>query len=179
MAGFSGVPKATAILFCLALVALAACQTPYQPEGLGGGYEDVRLSDDTFEIRARGNGYSTEGHTRDIILLRAAQLARQNGFTHFQILDGSMRQSQRTYTTPGYSNTTANVYGNSTATLSGNTVYGNYSGFGAANTVYTPPQTHVITNQHGAALVKMFREPVPGAFDAQLIYDQLYPKLKG
>lgn len=179
MAGLSGASRSTVILLCLALVSLAACQTPYQPEGLGGGYEDVRLSDDTFEIRARGNGYSTEGHTRDIILLRAAELAKQNGFTHFQILDGSMRQSQRTYTTPGYSSTTANVYGNSTATLSGNTVYGNYSGFGTANTVYTPPQTHVITNQHGSVVVRMLREAAPGALDEQLIYDQLYPKLKG
>ena len=161
------------------LLVLGGCQTPYQPEGIGGGYEDIRLSEDTFEIRARGNGYSSEGHTRDIVLLRAADLAKQNGFSHFQILDGSMRQSQKTFTTPGSSTTTANVYGNSTATLSGNTVYGNYSGFGSANTVYTPPQTHVITNQHGTVVVKMLRGPAPGALDAQLIYDQLYPKLAG
>lgn len=169
-------------VFALLLV-LGGCQTPYQPEGIGGGYEDIRLSEDTFEIRARGNGYSSESHTRNIVLLRAAELAIQNGFTHFAILDGSMSTSARTYTTPGTVNTTtqANVYGNANSRFYGNSVSTVYDGtvYGTSRSVITPPQTHTITNQHGAALVKMFRTPVPNALDAQLIYNQLHPKLAG
>lgn len=163
------------------LLVLGGCQTPYQPEGIGGGYEDIRLSEDTFEIRARGNGYSTEGHTRDIVLLRSAELALQNGFTHFAVLDASMKATQRSYTTPGYANTTsqATVYGTANSSVYGNNVSTTYSGtgFGTSQTTYTPPQTHTITNQHGAALVRMLRQPAPGAFDAQMIYNQLHPKL--
>lgn len=147
------------------LLALGGCQTPYQPEGFGGGYEDIRLSDDTFEIRARGNGYSSEAHTRNIVLLRASELAIQNGFSHFMILDGSMKSTERTFTTPGSINTTGQ------ASVYGNTIYG------TSNSIYTPPQAHRVTNQHGAALVKMFRGPAPNALDAQLIYNQLHPKL--
>lgn len=162
-------------------LALGGCQTPYQPEGIGGGYEDIRLSDDTFEIRARGNGYSTEAHTRNIVLLRASELAKQNGFSHFLILDGSMKTTEKTYTSPGYSTTTghANVYGNVNSSVYGNTVSSVYSGtaYGTSNTTYMPPQTHTIANQHGRIIAKMLNAPAPGAMDANMIYDQLHPKL--
>ena len=153
------------ILICSAL-SVGGCQTPYQAEGIGGGYEDIRLSDDTFEVRARGNGYSSEGHTRNIMLLRAADLALQNGFTHFAILDGSMREKTRYV---GNSIGTATT--NAQASVVGNTVYG------TANTIYSPSTPEFVTNQHGVMLVKMFREPLPGALDAKMIYDQLNAKI--
>lgn len=162
--GWGSSLKIGAIAVCATLL-LAACQTVYKPEGIGGGYEDLRLSADTFEIRARGNGYTSPERTRNIVLLRAADLAIQNGFTHFAILNGSMNASQSTFVSPGTSTT------NAQASIYGNTVYGR------AQTTYMPPTQETITNFHGSAIVKMFKDPAPGAFDAELIYDQLYPKL--
>ena len=154
------------ILIIAGALALSGCQTPYQAEGIGGGYEDIRLSNDTFEIRARGNGYSSEGHTRNIMLLRASDLAIQNGFTHFVVIDGSMRESTKfAGMTPGFATT------NAQASVYGNTVYG------TANTTYTPSSPQYVTNQHGVMMVRMFNEPQPGALEAKMIYDQLYPKI--
>jgi len=154
------------IILVSLIVTLTACQTPYQPNGFGGGYEDIQLSEDVFEIRARGNDYSSQGHTRDIMLLRASDLAIQKGFTHFAILSGSMAQSQEyAGTLPGNAQTTSH------ATLSGNTIYAN------ASTIYTPAQPIIVTNQHGVLTVKMLRQAAPNALDARLIYDQLKKKL--
>ncbi|MDH4993050.1 hypothetical protein QEZ48_19735 [Aquamicrobium lusatiense] len=147
-------------------MALGACQTPYQAEGIGGGYEDIRLSDDLFEIRARGNGYSSAAHTRNIMLLRAADLALQNNFSHFAILDGSMRESTR-FAGMSTGMATTNVQ----ATVYGNTAYG------TATTVYTPSSPQYVSNQHGAMMVKMLHSPSQGALDARMIYDQLNPKI--
>lgn len=99
------------------------------------------------------------------MLLRAAELAIENGFTHYRIVNGSVRGQTQVYTTPGTIDTTANA-----------SVYGN-SAFGTSFTTYNPPQQHTSTTQHGAMIVQMLSEAAPGALDAKLIYDQLYPKL--
>ena len=39
----------------LSILALTACATPYKPMGLGGGVEEMQLSDDTYRVRARVN----------------------------------------------------------------------------------------------------------------------------
>ena len=42
----------------LAFAALSACSTPYQDMGTLGGVQAVRITDDTAQIRAQGNGYT-------------------------------------------------------------------------------------------------------------------------
>lgn len=66
---------------------LAGCQTPYQPNGLLGGYQQRQLAPDMYQITVQGNGYTTREHARDILLLRAAELTLQGGYEKFKVTD--------------------------------------------------------------------------------------------
>jgi hypothetical protein len=47
----------SAIIFLI--LNASACSTPYQKEGLTGGYTDKYLGDDKWMITVRGNGYTS------------------------------------------------------------------------------------------------------------------------
>jgi hypothetical protein len=46
------------IAFALIALSLAGC-TPYQKMGLRGGVDDLQVSDVTYRITAKGNGYTS------------------------------------------------------------------------------------------------------------------------
>ena len=73
-------------------LALAGCATAYQPMGFSGGFEELKLSQDTYRIRVSGNGYTSTGRAENIALLRAAELTLQDGYERFVILNGGVSQ---------------------------------------------------------------------------------------
>jgi len=100
------------------LATLAACATPYQPRGARGGFSETQLDRNVFQVTFRGNGYTSGERAADFTLLRSAELTLANGFNYFIIAEKAARTSLSTYTTPTQSYTT------STATVVGNTAYG-------------------------------------------------------
>jgi hypothetical protein len=75
-----------ASILVIALV-LAGCATPYQETGILGSVTANRTGGDTYRISARANAYTDPGSVKDFVLLKAAETARQNGATHFAVLD--------------------------------------------------------------------------------------------
>ncbi len=53
---------------------LAACATSYQPDGFSGGYSDMKLGENVWQVDFRGNGYTSSARARDFSLLRAAEI---------------------------------------------------------------------------------------------------------
>ena len=53
-------------------LSVAACATPYQKMGLLGGVEAHRISDDTFQIIAKGNDYTSRANIQRYALRKAA-----------------------------------------------------------------------------------------------------------
>src|SRR5262245_13639726 len=47
----------SAILICSTF--LLACQTPYQPMGYRGGYQEVEIRPDIYQLEVRGNSHTT------------------------------------------------------------------------------------------------------------------------
>ena len=80
-------------------VFLAACATKYQEKGFGGGYTDIRLNSDTFQISVSGNGYTSKERAQNIAMLRAAELTIQNGGERFIVLSGRI-ESEYSGSTP-------------------------------------------------------------------------------
>jgi hypothetical protein len=161
--------RKTALMIGMVLV-VAGCQTPYKPNGIMGGYEEVQLSADTYQITGRGNGYTSESHLQQILLLRAADLTLQNGYRRFVVIDDRGVSTRTSFGgfIPGAATTTANVYG-----------AGSF-GHGTATTIYSPATPILINRPRGGIVIKMVREDDPlgaNSFDAQLIYNQLKPKL--
>lgn len=96
------------------VVLLSSCATTYQPQGFSGGFTETQLDTNVFRVSFRGNGYTSSDRAADFALMRSAELALKNGFTHFVIIDGRSGSSVSSFTTPVQSTTvgSANVYGN-------------------------------------------------------------------
>ena len=130
----------------LAVSLLTACATMYQPVGLGGGYSDIQLGENIFKVSFRGNGYTHAERAADFCLLRSAEVALDNGFKYFVIVESGETSRLSSYTTP----TTTRTAG--TATISGNTIYGN-----ATTTTYGG-QTYLITRPRSTNTILCFKE---------------------
>ena len=100
-----------AVVFALVLAAcLAGCATKYQDIGLSGGVSAEPITNDTYRIVARGNGYTSGTTIQDFVLLKAAETAKNAGQSHFGIISGNDATSHAVGQTPG--TFTTNVYGN-------------------------------------------------------------------
>ncbi len=65
---------------------LGGCSTPYQHEGLTGGYTNEGLSDTTYRVRFKGNNYTTREKVERSLLYRCAELTEQLGYDHFSVI---------------------------------------------------------------------------------------------
>lgn len=160
------------------------CATPYQKDSLMGGFSETQLNENTFLVNFRGNGYTNRQRARDFTLLRSAELALENGFQYFIVVDSSNYLEQSSYTTPGTATTTGNISGTSYGNVYGNS-YGynnNYQLNTTSNyqlnstTTYTPPTTHIISKPGSTNKIVCFKNKpdINGeVFNAQLIYSSL------
>jgi hypothetical protein len=68
-------------------VFLSACATPYQETGFGGGYSETKLSDNMFNVRFQGSGFTSPERVSDLALLRCAEVCLEHGFGFFAITE--------------------------------------------------------------------------------------------
>jgi hypothetical protein len=101
------------VLFLLAsTLVMASCATTYQPKGLTGGFSETQLDEDLFTVRFSGNGYTSSERASDFALLRCADLAIQNNFEYFKIVD-SQSNMKTSYIVTTDRDFNASTYGNS------------------------------------------------------------------
>ena len=81
-------------LCTIALLSACSLQTPYQSERFKGGFVDMPLSGGRYRISVRGNGVTDRQRVTNIAMVRAAELALQNGHSYFGIDD--VGESSRT-----------------------------------------------------------------------------------
>ena len=129
-----------ALLVLLACL-LTGCSTPYQANGLMGGYSDYMVAPDEAIVTFSGNGYTSAMQVIQMTARRCAEVTLQHGYRYFVGTAASDASSNYSFTTPGY----ASTYGHGSAVGYGNFASGNFS----SNTIITPPQTY---NIHKAAL---------------------------
>jgi hypothetical protein len=134
---------------------VASCATPYKPNGLMGGYSEVQLNADTFQISVQGNAYTSTGRAQKIALLRAAELTLAAGAERFVMLGGGVSQN--------YAGSSSVV-----VTQAGNTLIASGG--------------EPIVKPSGSYTIRIVRPNDPAfgsAFDARLIQKQLLPQLGG
>jgi len=85
-------------------VLLTACATPYQERGLRGGVTATPLNESVYEIRASGNYVTSGDQIKDFVLLKSAEICRDNSFTHFIPLNQSDTSQTTTIQNPYYTN---------------------------------------------------------------------------
>jgi hypothetical protein len=157
----------TKLIAGLIVSILAGCATAYQAQSFSGGFTETQLDTNIFKISFKGNGYTSPERAEEMALLRSADIALKNGFTHFAIIDGRSRADYATFTTPTQSNTNANV------TLAGNTAYGR------ATTTTFGGQSFLITKPSATNTIMCFngKPDVQGlVYDAKFVFNSLAQK---
>ncbi len=74
----------------LAVLAIAAVLAGCSPTPYKNGFGDSQLSDTTFKINSRVDGFSPRSRADDIAMLRASEIACIKGYEYFDITSEQM-----------------------------------------------------------------------------------------
>lgn len=87
---------ATAVAAALISGCAATGPVAYGPaDAKGFGYEDTKIESDRFRVVYNGSGGMPPEQVEDYALLRAAELARENGFDWFRIVGRDIARDRR------------------------------------------------------------------------------------
>jgi len=108
------------------LVALCGCASAYKPQGFwfNDGFTETKLDTNVFRVNFSGNEFTASGRAEDMVLLRSAEIAIKNDFTHFVIVDSNVKQNYAAFTTPLVATTTASANAAGTVTAQTTTTGG-------------------------------------------------------
>lgn len=67
----------------LATMLVTAACTTYHAAGPTGGFSEIKLSDTSYQVHFRGNGYTSPTRVQQFMMRRTAELALENGFRYF------------------------------------------------------------------------------------------------
>jgi len=86
-------------MFLLAVL-ICSCSTPYRPMKNGAGYADQQTAPDEFRVTFQGDGNTSLERVYDFAMLRATEVTRQHGFSHFAVIGADNTSSVQKYTVP-------------------------------------------------------------------------------
>ena len=66
---------------------VGACKTPYQPNGVRGGYKESHLHDDVYYVAFGGNAWIDRGTVIQYFHRRAKELCTEKGFANYRVLN--------------------------------------------------------------------------------------------
>lgn len=159
-------------LFMVTLL-IASCGTTYKQMGFKGGYEDIQLQEDVYQVNFRGNAYVSAERIRNYALYRAAELTLEKGYDHFSILGGSNQIKTSTHTSPTYTRSRGTVSGYTTGNYTTGTYSGSTTTYGGQTATYNKPRTSLT--------IKMTRgksDDGSYSFDAEKLMENLRIKYK-
>jgi hypothetical protein len=153
----------------LAVVALAGCATAYKPNSFwnDGGFTETEVQPGLFQVKFKGNEFTTQDRTADLAMLRAADLCLSRGKSHMFLGDVATKSVQ-SGVAPGYSSTS----GTATVTSYGNTAYVT----GNAYTTTIPPASFY--RPQSGLTVACTESKDGGAWDAAFLSQAMRSKYK-
>jgi len=83
-------------IFILAwfLLVSACAGTPYQKMGVGGGYDDRKVTDTLWSVKFISNVKSARGFAQEAALYRSAEIAKAKGFKFFAVVSSNVHFNQ-------------------------------------------------------------------------------------
>jgi hypothetical protein len=136
------------LLLAIIIAAIVSgCATAYQPIGYAGGFYHQKVSENAYIIGFSGNGFTSNERANDFAKLRAAEIGKKLGFSHF-VIDGTLDKSGiDTINTGSTTTTSGNLYG-----------YGNSASF--YGTSYTTNNTTRVYKP-GVEIGILYSEGIP------------------
>lgn len=136
-----------AVIVTVILVFLVSCRaTKYEPEGYYGGYASTQLADDLYRVSFKGNSQISFNEASDYLLLRSAEIAAEQGYRYFMVVDKSSHIKNEQLDLPSYSQTTLQ------ATSSGSSIYG------TANTSTIPGGSVSLSKPQVYSVIRLLKE---------------------
>ncbi len=150
-------------------VVLAGCSTQYGQTGVTGGYSDKMISDDAGVVVVSGNGFTSPGKVRSMLLLRAAEMTLESGHQRFSLLtieDEAALEAQKAGRLPAYLRQKAARGAPAPVLRTEQT------------TIYNAAASLDIKKSGGGFFVVMYKSGAGGTFDARKLAADLGPKLR-
>ena len=138
-------------------------QTPYQPLGNYGGFEELQLSENIFSVRFQGNSKTRKQKSIDFCLLRCAEVCLQNKYGYFAIINQVNDTKEQIYSSPASSISTGTI--NTLGQINLNTT--NYGG-----------QTYITSSPSTSNTIICFKAKPPNGiyFDADFLLKKIGEK---
>jgi hypothetical protein len=156
------------LLTAVLLLALSACATPYQPDGLGGGYSDTFIDGRTVSVSFNGNQFTARNRVELDLLYRCAEITHNSGYDYFVLLDPETDVRHGNVPKPDSPQAKA------PDVLASNTLDG--------RTTYFPDRTISFTAYGASTVMKMFLGKKPEnnlrAYDAVEVMEYVGPKIE-
>lgn len=145
------------------LVLLSGCATGYHPRRGTGGYSETQFAENVFKVTFKGNGYIDRETVSDYAMLRSAEVALENDFRYFVIIDAQQYSKQGRYTTP------TTTYGSAY----------NSGGYAQGSTTTYGGQTFLISKPASTNTIYCLKEKPDGfAYEASFIVRSIKQKYK-
>lgn len=145
-------------LFCLSLLLLIGCATPYKSDGLMGGFSDYQLAEDVFCVEFRGNAYTSAARVQQYCLRRAAEVSLAHDYSWFAIVTEKEWRDHVSVQMPSTSYTSGQ-----------STHYGNTVQF-SSQTLSIPGQAIPLNFPHARIVVQCWRDkPAHFVMDAHIL----------
>lgn len=165
----------TILLFLF--LALLGCATAYQKDGFTGGFSTTQLDTHIFTVTFKGNAYTPRDKANDYALLRSAEVALENGFTYFTIVDAKQYNKTGSYTTSTRSKTNLSTSTSGSVNVIGNNAIYNSNTQGVATTTTSGGQTYNFSKPRTSNTIVCFKNKPDGfAYNATFLSKSLKEK---
>ena len=124
-------------ILIIIILTLKSCVTLYQPQSFKGGYSSTQLDPKIYRVVFNGNGFTNRIYAQDMALLRCSEIALENGYKYFIIIEGSNTVSQSTTNQPTRSRSDFKI----SESYDGYRVTGNTYSYGGGSYTISKPST--------------------------------------
>ena len=128
-------------LIILFAVFLTSCATHYGISGFRGGYTEIKIDENTYDVSFKGNGYTSGEQIKRYFLYRCSEITLSHDCNYFIMYDKNIGSKTYSTTTRGSINDNGDFNAN----------------------------TNTVTKSFGSGTIKIFKEK-PNDYDG-IVYD--------
>ena len=86
---------------CVIAVLSLGCTSGYKPETRSGGFADMQLGDNLYEVRYQGNSFTRRSEASKLLLRRCAEITLEHGKRYFATVGSLVDSSIGSAADPG------------------------------------------------------------------------------
>lgn len=83
------------VYLCFIVFLGSGCVTTYKKNMGHGGYSDLKLGNDMYQVAFQGNRYTSYQKVEKYFLKRCAELTKNQGYDHFQLFNEETDKTQK------------------------------------------------------------------------------------